>query len=173
MKLLNKIFKRKDQWQNSYTGLGTGSSRTSNTIFRSGTRLDRYTLTELYRTNGLAKRIVNGVVDDAMRGFIHGEEELLLELKRIKAKQVLFDGASFGRLYGGSIVLALVDDGMPLETPLNTKRLNKLVSLRVFDRYQISWTSDDLCKDFYKEWYGEPEIFTITTFSIRAESESV
>lgn len=162
MKLLDKIFKRKDNWQNAFTGLGTRNSRTTNTTFRSSARLDRYTLAELYRTNGLAKRIVNIVVADAMRGFIHAEEELIQELKRIKAKQLIFDGASFGRLYGGALIIALIDDGMDLETPLNPNRINKLISLRVFDRHQVSWTNDDLCDDFYKEWYGEPEIFTIT-----------
>lgn len=159
---LKNLFKRNDGWVNKYTGLGSSSSRTTNTLFQAGTRLDRYTLAELYRTNGLAKRIVNIVVDDAMRGFVCGEEELIKELKRLKAKQAIFDAASFGRLYGGAIVIALVDDGMPLERPLDTKRVNKLISLRVFDRHQVSWTNDDLCDDFFKEWYGEPELFTIT-----------
>ena len=93
--IFKKLFKRTDNWSNDLTGLGVGSSRSNNTIFKSGARLDRYTLSEMYRTNGLAKRIVNVVVDDAMRGFIHGEEELIKELKRIKAKQVIFDTASF------------------------------------------------------------------------------
>jgi phage-related protein (TIGR01555 family) len=159
---LKNLFKRNDGWVNNYTGLGSNSSRTNNTLFKAGARLDRYTLAELYRTNGLAKRIVNSVVDDAMRGFVYAEEELIKELKRVKAKQAIFDAASFGRLYGGAIVIALLDDGMSLEQPLDTKRVNKLISLRVFDRHQVSWTNDDLCDDFYKEWYGEPEIFTIT-----------
>ena len=162
MNIFKKLFKRQDGWSNNATGLGVGSSRTNRTFYKQESILGRHTLSNLYRNNGVAKRIVNTVVDDAMRGFIHGEEELIKELKRIKAKQAIFDGASFGRLYGGAIVLALVDDGMPLERPINIKRVNKLISLRVFDRHQVSWANDDLCTDFYKEYYGEPEIFTIT-----------
>lgn len=159
---IKNIFRRNDNWVNPLTKLGSSSSRTNNTIFRQNTRLDKRTLTEMYRTDGIAKRIINIVVDDSLRGFINADSELLKELKRINAKQSMFDAASFGRLYGGALIVALIDDGLGLEQPLNHKKINKLVSLRVFDKHQISWDIEDLCTDFYQEYYGEPEIFTIT-----------
>ena len=159
---IKNIFRRNDNWVNPLTRLGSSSSRTNNTIFRQSTHLDKRTLTEMYRTDGIAKRIINIVVDDSLRGFINADSDLLKELKRINAKQSMFDAASFGRLYGGALIVALIDDGMSLEQPLNHKKINKLISLRVFDKHQISWEIEDLCTDFYQEYYGEPELFTIT-----------
>ena len=157
-----QAFLRQDNWVNPLTRLGVGNSRTNNTVFRKGSTLDKHVLSEMYRADGIAKRIINSVVDDSLRGFINAEAELLKEFKRINAKQVMFDAASFGRLYGGAIIVALVDDGLSLEQPLNPAKVNKLVSLKVFDRHQLSCQPEDICDDFCQEFYGEPEIFTVT-----------
>ncbi|MFK7974409.1 MAG: phage portal protein [Rickettsiaceae bacterium] len=159
---IKRLFKRNDGWQNPLTRLGAANSRTNNTIFRQSSRLDHHTLTQMYRTEGITKRIINIVVDDALRGFIQAEPELIKELKRVSAKQMLFDAASFGRLYGGALLVAFVDDGQDSELPLNTNRINKLHSLKVFDRHQVKWEITDICQDIEQPYYGEPEIFTIT-----------
>ena len=162
MKKIFDKFKRKDNWMNPVTNLGVSNSRTNNTIFRPSIGLQKQTLQGMYRSDGIAKRIVNSVVDDALREFINAESELLEELKRLNAKQAMFDAGSFGRLYGGALLVAFVDDGQELSKPLNHQRIHKMVSLQVFDRYQVRWADEDICKDFYQEHYGQPEIFTIT-----------
>ena len=154
---------RKDGWQNTATNLGVNSSRTSSTLYRSSTNIDQYTLEALYKSNGIAKRIINVVVDDSTRGFVEADSVLMDELKRVKAKQQITKAGRFGRLYGGALLVALVDDGLPLEMPLNLKRVHSLISLKVFDRHQVRWSEEDLCKDFYQEYYGEPEVFTINS----------
>lgn len=156
---------RKDGWQNTATNLGVSSSRTSSTLYKSAVNLDQYTLEALYKSNGIAKRVVNIVVDDAIRGFIEADNALLDKLKRVKAKQQITKAGRFGRLYGGALLVALVDDGLPLEMPLNLRRVHSLISLKVFDRHQVRWTNDDLCTDFFKEYYGEPEVYTIQSTS--------
>lgn len=156
---------RQDNWVNPMTSLGVQNSRTNNTRFQSSIGLQKHTLEEMYRNDGIAKRIVNIVVDDALREFINGEVELLDELKRLKAKQAIFDAGSFGRLYGGALLVAFVDDGQDLSVPLQLKKIDRLVSLQVFDRHQISWQDEDICKDFYQDHFGKPEIFTISNQS--------
>ena len=159
--ILNK-FIRNDNWVNPMTNLGVSNSRTNSTMFRPTIGLQKQTLQGMYRSDGIAKRIVNIVVDDSLREFINGEIELLEELKRVRAKQAMFDAGSFGRLYGGALLVAFVDDGAELEQPLNHKQIQKIVSLQVFDRYQVSWMDEDICKDFYQDHFGLPEIFTIS-----------
>ena len=153
---IKNIFRRNDNWVNPLTRLGSSSSRTNNTIFRQSTHLDKRTLTEMYRTDGIAKRIINIVVDDSLRGFINADSDLLKELKRINAKQSMFDAASFGRLYGGALIVALIDDGMSLEQPLNHKKINKLISLRVFDKPELC-----IRKVLHRRWYWGILYFSI------------
>ncbi|WPY01515.1 DUF1073 domain-containing phage-related protein (plasmid) [Candidatus Trichorickettsia mobilis] len=153
---------RVDGYSSVFTNLGTKRSRTNSTFFRPTLSLDQYTLAEIYKSNGIGKRIVNILVDDAIRGFIEADKLLLKELYRVKAKQAIIDAGCFGRLYGGALLVAFVDDEQEFDKPLNLNRIQQLISLKVFDRHQIYWNDDDLCNDFYKEYYGEPELFTIT-----------
>ena len=118
---LNHLFKteRKDGWQNPLTNLGTRSSRTNSTNFVRGTSLDHGILREIYRSNGIGKRIVNLVVEDALRGFIEADRLLLQELSRLKTKQSILEVGCKGRLYGGAILVAFVEDARGYEKPLN------------------------------------------------------
>ena len=169
--IFDRAIKRQDGWRNVVTNLGVGRSRTNSTHVGYTNQLDRYTLNELYRSNGIAKRIVSIVVDDALRGFVQCDPEIMDEFVRLKFKQKINDACCFGRLYGGAIIIAFIDDGMSLEKPLNYKRVNRVLSLRAFDRYEIQWTPDDLCRNFYKEYYGEPEVFTIRAHGYMQETD--
>jgi phage-related protein (TIGR01555 family) len=160
----NKLSKlRRDGWQNIFTNLGVNNSRTNTTFFQSSLNLPTATLSEIYQSNGIGKRIVNIIVEDALRGFILSDKLLIEELSRVNAKQSIMDAACFGRLYGGAILVAFIDDGLGFEKPINFNKINKLISLKVFDKNQIQWNQEDLCKDFYKPYYGDPEIYTITS----------
>lgn len=153
---------RSDGWQNILTNLGTRSNRTGSTLYAGGIKLDRHTLKEIYRSNGIGKRIVNLVVDDAIRSFIEADKLLLTELSRVHTKQNILEAGYKGRLYGGAMIVAFVEDGRGFNEPVNFKSIDRLVSLKVIHRHQISWSEEDICKDFSKEYYGKPEIFTIT-----------
>ena len=63
---LNNLFKteRKDGWYNPLTNLGTMGSRTNPTMYGRGISLDHGILREIYRSNGIGKRIVNLVVEN-------------------------------------------------------------------------------------------------------------
>ncbi len=168
---INSNFKKPEQirvdgWQNIITNIGSKNSRTNSTFFRETYLLTKYTLNEIYKSNGLGKRIVNCVVEDSLRSFIECDKLLLKEINRVKTKQTILDVGCFGRLYGGAILVAFIDDGLPLDSPLNLKSINKLISFKVFDRYQVNWLDSDLCRDYFKEYYGEPEYYTITNNTI-------
>ena len=152
---------RRDGWSNLLTNLGSQNSRINTTQYAFAPRLQKQTLTNIYTTDCIARQVVNMIVDDAMRGFINAEEELLDELKRLKFKQKITDAATWARLYGGSALVAFADDGQDMEMPLNLEQLHKVVSVQVYDRYQISSLPTDLNTDFHSEHYGQPEVFSI------------
>jgi phage-related protein (TIGR01555 family) len=118
-------------------------------------------LEKLYETDGISRRIVECVVNDSLKGFINAEDELLKEMKRIQARGRIHEAGTFGRLYGGSLLVAFIDDGQELSQPLNHKRIHKIASLRVYDRYKVSFEEEDICNDIYQEHFGEPEIYKI------------
>ncbi len=123
--------------------------------------LNRFELEEIYRANGIGKRIVDILVEDATRGFIDCDADLMQELKRLKAKQMITDAGCFGRLFGGALLVAFVDDYQDHAQPLNLKTINKIDSLRVYDRWQATYTSLDLNMDVNSEFFNQPEYFTL------------
>jgi phage-related protein (TIGR01555 family) len=158
--IFKKLF-RQDSWVNHATNLGVSTSRTNNTVYIPNLVLSKRTLEGLYNDDGIAQRIVESVVADSLKGFINADVALLAEMKRIKAKQKIFEAGSFGRLYGGALLVAFIDDGQELSKPLNLERIHKVSSLQVFDRYQVRFEEEDICHDIYQEHFGEPEIYTI------------
>lgn len=156
---------RKDGWVSILTGQGMSDSKLESNFYVPEICLNKYILTELYKSDGIAKRIVNLLVDDALRNFIECDIELKNELDRVNAKQHIIDCATWSRLYGGCAIVAFVDDGREMDRPLNYNNIRKVVSLRTFDRYQITWLESDLSKNFYDEYYGEPEVYTITPYN--------
>lgn len=164
MKTISSILKKFthfDSWVNQSTNLGVSSSRTNSTVYRPNLVLPKQILEGLYNDDGISQRIVEAVVADSLKGFINAEIELLDEMKRIKAKQKIFEAGSFGRLYGGALLVAFVDDGEDMSKPLNHNRIHELTSLQVFDRHQVTFEEKNICQDIYNNHYGEPEIYTI------------
>lgn len=157
-----KATTRIDGWSNILSNINTRSSRTANSFFMSDMRLQDQVLNSIYNSDGIARRIIDIIVDDSLRGFIECDKLLLDELKKLKVKQRLSEAASYGRLFGGCILVAFIDDGQDLEQPLNLKGIKKVVSFRAFDRSHISWMSSDLSINYYEEHFGEPNIFTIS-----------
>lgn len=158
-----------DSWSNNTTGIGAYNSRVNSTRYVGVDTIDVSTLSSLYRDDGIAKRIVDLVVDDALRGFIEAEDELLKELFRLNFKQKITECAYFARLYGGAAIVAFSDDGGEMDTPINFNRLRKVVKLVIYDRRNITWDVDDVNKNYYEESYGEPNVYTIHT----ADSETI
>lgn len=152
---------RFDGWNNVLTRLGSKKGRIESTFYCGFLPLPQRVLTDLYMSDSLTRRVVNCLVDDAMRGFIDCEYELLKELQRVHTKKRIIEAATWARVYGGSILVAFVDDNRSLETPLNLNNIKRLISFKRYDRFQISWLLEDLSQDYSKEYYGEPEWFTI------------
>ena len=132
-----------------------------------GKLLDSNDLENIYTTDGIGKRIVDCIVEDAMRSFIECDSDLLTEMTRIDAKNKIEKAGKFGRLFGGAILVAMIDDGQEHDKPLRLDKLNnssaihKIHTLQVYDRHQVTFTNQDINLDSYSKYFLEPEWFNI------------
>lgn len=121
------------------------------------------TLADFYQRDGLAKRIIDVIPEEMVSpGFtIDGVEDeaafrSLWDEKRLNAK--IIDALCWSRLFGGSAIVALINDGRALKSPVMQGGL--LEDIRVYDRFQIRVEKRET--NPRKVRYGEPLIYTIS-----------
>lgn len=121
------------------------------------------TLADFYEKDGLAKRIIDVVPEEMVSpGFtVDGVADeaafrSLWDEKRLNAK--IIDALCWSRLFGGSAIIALVQDGRALKSPVKPGAI--LEDVRVYDRYQIRVEARET--NPRKVRYGEPVLYTVT-----------
>ncbi len=102
--------------------------------------VDDTLLMELYEGNGLFSKIIDRPAEEAIK---HGldlqlEEELQKQIEKKLDKLDWEDKAaealSWCRLFGGAVIVMLVDDGRGLDEPLDLESVRRVEELLVFDR---------------------------------------
>lgn len=121
------------------------------------------TLADFYEKDGLAKRVIDVVPEEMVSpGFtVDGVADeaafrSLWDEKRLNAK--IIDALCWSRLFGGSAIIALVQDGRALKSPVKPGAI--LEDVRVYDRYQIRVEARET--NPRKVRYGEPVLYTVT-----------
>ena len=94
---------------------------------------------------------IEGVDDDA---------DVRAELEGIQAMPLLCDALRWAGLYGGSLVVMLVNDGGTLEDPLNIEAVKELEQLRVYDRWQVS--RHKKYEDPSDKRFGKTEVYHVS-----------
>jgi phage-related protein (TIGR01555 family) len=158
---------RSDGWTNLYTGLGVaGVDKQLGTSFGNVQRLYEQQLTDLYRGDGFAKRTIDLPTGEMLREgfFIHGDTDNLINrsLQHMRAKQALLLGLRWAKLYGGGLVVMLLNDGGKLDTPLKENNLRSIEQLRVYDRYRVNWTTADLYDDPEDPKFGQLQWYEVS-----------
>lgn len=132
-------------------------------------------LSRYYETNGLFAKIID---EPAKEAFKHGYELgindkttsdfVAKELKRLHWKSKGIEAIKWARLYGGSIIVMMVDDGKGLEEPLDWNAVKRIEELRVYDRSIVSPDYTSLYHyDLNRPWqsttpkYGMPEYYYV------------
>lgn len=130
-------------YENVFLNVGNKGDRSAYT--RAVTpRLLQYTELEgLYEGDGFARRIIDLPAEEMVRaGYdiegIDEDSEIRAELEGIQALEKLCDALRWSALYGGSIVVMLINDGGTLEEPLVVEKAKSLEQLRVYDRWQVT-----------------------------------
>lgn len=166
---------RFDSWRNALTGLGGSRDKLQATHFSEGRRLSIEELEQLYHGEDMASRICEALPQDALRrGFeleVEDEDDeanaqVQAEMKRLGAKQALFEAAVWSRVYGGACVVMGLDDGRKSWEPLDEEALRSVQWLTVLDRRSLipaTWYSNPLT-DGPK--YGWPSSYRVVNFAM-------
>jgi len=158
-----------DGWLNILTGIG--SSRDKITYSEvSWTPTPRQQADSLYAGDDLGGKIASIIPFDGVRAGISWNiqdaatnDEIIPwlddEFTRLKVWTKLYEAWVWARVFGGSIIVLSVDDGLELDQPLDTEKFNKLNTLNVFDRWQWEIRQEDINGDPSSPYYGQPEYY--------------
>ena len=165
----SKDKERSDGWMNVLNGLGQqGRDKTTAICFRACPIFSPVQLDELYRADGLTKRIIDIVPAEMLRqGWeIDGDPngKLLGKLEELKFNCKVNSLIQWSRLYGGAIIVMGIADGRPLNEPVNVENIKSVEWLQVFDRWQTMTTNDYICTDMNDDNYGCPEWYQVTDY---------
>lgn len=158
-----------DGWMNILTGLGQpGRDKTAATVFRACPTFCWQELDELYRADGLTKRIIDIVASEMIRqGWeVEGDPEgkLVGKFEEINACAKLTQLIQWSRLYGGSIIVMGINDGRALDQPVNINNIQSVDWMHVFDRWQTNILYEYMSLDLNSPNYGYPELYMITDY---------
>lgn len=129
----------------------------------------------LYELGGLAARIVDMPADAAISRSLHieGDEESVIfaELERLSVLPALADMVRWSRLFGGSALVLVTDDGGRLNEPLNVNRMQRINEIRVFDLTQIQPTEKRYL-DPTQTNYGRFETYRINIGAVSGQLDN-
>lgn len=158
----------RDGWANMITGLGRKNrdKRLSGEAQYEGTLTERQA-EDLHATDPMARRIVNLLPFEAVREWIEFKEQEIQqqtddEVDRLQAKKKYIKAWQWGRLYGGSGIF--INTGEPLEMlkePLDLNNLKQVISLIVFNRYELQVNTTDLETDISKPNFDMPRRYSL------------
>lgn len=135
-------------------------------------------LTSLYEGNGLFSKIIDTPAEEALK---HGYElnlnndelDVFVEdaLDELEWEDKAATAIKWARLYGGAIIVMLVNDGRGLEDPVDWKRIKSIDELRVFERAVVQPDYASLYMQDYggegkahrTSRFGEPEFYYVNS----------
>lgn len=152
-------------YENVFLNLGTTKDRGSFTRAVTRAPLSYTELDGLYQSDGLARRIIDIQCEEMVRaGYeidgIEQTKEVLAALEGISAQEKLCDAMRWASLYGGSLVVMLINDGGELDVPLNQESIKAIEQLRVYDKTQV--TRVQKYTDPSDKRFGETQIYQIS-----------
>lgn len=117
---------------------------------------------EFYHNNGLAKKIVDVIPEEMVSpGFqlngVSDNTKFQSEWDGLKLEPQITDALCWARLYGGSYVLAMVNDGRMLTSA--AKRGKPLESIVVYDYDSVSVAEEE--KSPRSPRFGKPKMYTV------------
>ncbi len=165
-----KEVKRSDGFNNSVIGHGNKQKDAmSNFGYTLNQIMGDGLLASLFIGNSLAAKIVSSPADEATKHWITVKEDkdkcIENTLDLLGAELHFADALRWSRLYGGSAILMIVNDGGTLEDELNENNIQEIEGLRVFDRTQIFWNDAVLYDNPNSKKYGKPEYYQINPIS--------
>jgi phage-related protein (TIGR01555 family) len=168
---------RLDGWANILTGLGfAGRDKQQSAFFTPDREIVVQELDAMYRNDGLIKQIIDKYAQDMTKNGwqIEGDPKGLLQTKldEINFNFKLTMLIKWARLYGGGIAVLGINDGRPLNEPVNENWIKSVDWLHVFDCYASQILNGVYDPDLNSPNYGMPtqyyvnDIKTAQSFSV-------
>lgn len=155
-----------DGWMNVLTGLGVcGRDKKQNGFFRITNIFNRSELDQMYRSDGVLRLVIDIFAQEMLRqGFeLEGDAEgkIIGKLEELKVNEAMGNLIKWARLFGGSVCIMGIADGLPLDQPVDERTIRDVQWLRVFDRYQANSRDGTFESDLNSPNYGFPNVYTI------------
>jgi len=159
-----------DGWSNIYTGQGIeGKDKFLGTSFGRVARFTEQQLSDLYRGDGFAKRIIDFPTGEMIREWfeVNGDTDgdINKYLATIRTRQAVLMALRWARLHGGAIVVMIINDGGSLDTPLNEANVRGIEAFHIYERWRITWTTADLYQDPNDPKFGTLEYYHVSPVS--------
>lgn len=156
-----------DGWMNILTGLGVrGRDKNVATVFRMCYKFSVAQLDDIYRSDGMTRRVIDLVAEEMVRqGWeIEGEfnKEVQNKLEEMKVFSVMMDMIRWSRLYGGSLGVIGIVDGRNLDKPVDYNNIQSINWVHVFDRFSVSSADGTIEIDLDSPNYGKPIHYLVT-----------
>lgn len=169
---------REDGYTNVLNKYGTAQDNSEAYTFEREQIVPDMQLTMLYEGNGLFSKIIDTPAEEALKhGFdLNLKNDELVNFTEEALDDLDWDekattAIKWARLYGGAVIVMLIDDGKGLEEPVDWENIRSIDELRVFERavVQPDYTSlymQDFGNDGKKNrtsHFGEPEFYYVNS----------
>ncbi|WP_320972285.1 DUF1073 domain-containing protein [Enterocloster bolteae] len=132
---------RADGYTNMLNKYGTKQDNSESYRFQSEEMVSDLELMNLYEGNGLFTKIIDRPSEEAIKhGFDidYGDDKtseyVEEKMDALQVEEHFATAEKWARLFGGAIIVMLVDDGRGLEEPLDWNSVQSIEELRVFER---------------------------------------
>ncbi len=158
-----------DSLTNLIAGLMDGRDKMSYNQYAWRKVVGREELTTMYRSNWLARKIVDAPAEDMTREWLtletkdeSSKDKLEVAEKRFKLVTLLTTNLKWGRLFGGSALYISLAGEDPA-TPLEVERIRRgaLQGFIALDRHQLTVDKQSLPVDLNRPEYWRPEQYRL------------
>lgn len=141
--LREKALRDDGPYENVFLNVGTAGDRSAFTRPSAQATLSQQELESLYEFDGFARRIIDLPAEEMVRaGYdiegVEHDSEVRAALENIQMVPIVCDALRWSQLFGGAMIVMLVNDGGAFEDELIIENAKTLEQLRIYDRWEIS-----------------------------------
>lgn len=164
--------KRADGYRNLMNRYGTEHDVSEQYRFERGDPVMDVELTLNYEENGLFAKIIDIPADDAVSsGFSYGADNELENFINESLDELDFEenastAIKWSRLYGGALMVMVIDDGGNLDDPVDWDNIHGIDELMVFERQLVTPDYNSIYAyrpdDRKHSKFGKPEFYDVS-----------
>ena len=166
---------RVDGYKNMLNKYGTAQDNTEAYQYTPEGRIPDIELTHQYESNGLFAKIIDTPAEEVVKhdfdlGIEDEDVNTLIRdaMESLDWEERFAEAIKWARLYGGSIIVMMINDGGGLEEPVNWRKVKGIDELLVFERAIVypDYTSlyrgyGEIASQHSKSKFGMPEYFYV------------